>query len=40
MVFVGFLWAGAMIALWLIVFTVVAYAFPNSLIGKTLAIIK
>lgn len=40
MVFVGFVWSGAMIALWLIIFTLVAYAFPDSLAGKTLGIIK
>lgn len=40
MVFVGFLWTGAMIALWLIIFTLLNYAYPDSLIGKTLGQVK
>lgn len=40
MVFVGFAWSFAMVTLVLIVYTLVAYAWPNSLIGTTAATIK
>lgn len=40
MIAVGFLWAFANVILSLIILTVIAYAFPDSFIGKTAATIK
>ncbi len=40
MLAVGFIWSLSMTFLALTVFTLVAYAFPDSLIGRTFAIVK
>lgn len=37
---VGFLWFGAMLAIWLGIYTVVAYAFPDTLPGRVAAVVK
>lgn len=40
MIFIGFLWSFAMVCLSLIVLTLLGYAFPDSIVGKTASIIK
>lgn len=40
MVLIGFAYTGAVILLWLIIFTLIAYATPDSLIGRVLSIVK
>lgn len=40
MILWGFLWFGANLILWLIIFTLIAYGSPKSWFGKTLAVIK
>lgn len=36
----SFLYTGAVIGLWLIIFTLIAYAAPDSTLGKVFALIK
>lgn len=36
---VGFLWFGAMLAIWLALYAVVRYAFPDSLPGRVATIL-
>jgi hypothetical protein len=40
MLFVTFLFTGCMVFLWLTIFTLVSYAFPDSLTGRTFAVVK
>lgn len=40
MLAVGFLWSFAHVVMALIVLTIIAYAFPDSVIGRTAATIK
>lgn len=40
MIGVGFIWTFAMVVLSLMLMTLIAYAYPDSTVGKTFAIIK
>lgn len=40
MLAVGFVYQGAVILLWLIIFTLIAYASPDSTIGRVFSIVK
>lgn len=40
MIGIGFLWFGAMLTLWLIAYTLLAYALPDNVVGKVAATLK
>lgn len=37
---VGFLYSGAVVLLWLMIFTLISYAAPDSLAGRVFGIVK
>lgn len=40
MIGIGFIWAGAVIFLWLLIFTLIAYTWPDSVAANVLSIVK